>query len=152
MAAECASNNETMQFVDLRWDAANLDSSMAQCFHYAEHLVDEKIGWYRSKKRSKQLYSKLLRAFAILFGVAGGICPVIGTVGRADFAKTGYIFLGVAGGFVLFDKLFGISSGWMRFMMAASQLEYARDLLLIDWAETLIKKEKSTNETHVHEQ
>jgi hypothetical protein len=151
-AAHPVPGNETLEVARLHWDLANLEESISRCFYYAECVATGKITWYRKKKKSKQLNSKLLRGFAIVLGIAGGICPIIDTVSRMEIVKLGYVFFGIAGGLVLFDKLFGVSSSWMRFMLAASQLEYALDVLRLDWAQILVNKENNSSEALAHEQ
>jgi hypothetical protein len=101
----------------------------------AEALAEGKIDWYRRKKEAKKRLSQWLRAVAIVVAVAGGVCPLVGgIVGGLEFVKLGYVLLAVAGGFVLFDTLFGVSSSWMRYMSSAQRIERVRDSFRLEWA------------------
>lgn len=95
---------------------------------YVENQMESKINWYRRKKQGKQLASKAIRFIALLSVIVGGLMPLWSdaTLGINSY-KAGYMFLGVGGALLLFDRMFGISSGWMRFMVAAQQLEALRD-------------------------
>jgi hypothetical protein len=44
------------------------------------------------------------------------------------------LLLAAGGGLVLFDKLFGVSSAWMRFMSTAQELEAQLDVFRVEWS------------------
>jgi hypothetical protein len=96
-------------------------------------------------------WSRLVRLLAIVFGVLGGVCPLLpalvtilfgasqGMVTRASqgiateasqgmvtaqafFGTLGLVFFALAGSCLLLDKGFGYSSSWMRYRLAELRL------------------------------
>lgn len=117
------------------WSASGAPAEALESLRQeAEVLVQGKMDWYLRKKESKKWLSLWLRCAAIIFGIAGGLCPLVGgSVRGIELFRLGYVLLGVAGGLVLFDTLFGVSSSWMRYMAAAQRIERARDRFRLQW-------------------
>jgi hypothetical protein len=109
------------------WDACTI-------YDYAINVALTNINWYRSKKKRKQFFSSALRCLALLLVLLGGICPLLPVDIKKDFGSYGYFLLALGGGLLLFDRLFGLSSSWMRFMLAAQELEAHLDVFRVDWA------------------
>jgi hypothetical protein len=89
---------------------------------WAEGNAAGAIEWYLRDKRLKRIGSRLLRALAILFAIAGGIAPLVAATADRD-ANWGYVLLALAAGCVAFDHFFGLSSGWMRDIATARAIE-----------------------------
>ena len=103
--------------------------SLVELFCWAEDRTQRTIEWYLWRKTSRARWSKFCRGAAILFGVLGGITPVLhAAYPDAPSTEWGFVLLGAAGGFVIADRIFGFSSSWTRFMrtQAALQAELAR--------------------------
>jgi hypothetical protein len=101
------------------------------------------IAWYDTHSNRASFASKFCRYFAVTLGVIGGLCPLVPVAAIFGFALSegtaatsaapvesflkslGFIFLGLAGGFILLDQAFGYSSSWMRHKLAQMQLERA---------------------------
>jgi hypothetical protein len=49
------------------------------------------------------------------------------------FNQFGYVFIGLAAGCVAFDRFFGFSTNWMRYIGAAMRIETARIKFRFDW-------------------
>jgi hypothetical protein len=47
------------------------------------------------------------------------------------------VLLGIAGGFVLLDRYFGYSTGWMRYVLAMQAIEKAREQFRMEWTALL---------------
>ena len=123
----------------LEWGTPHLTKSLRTLCQKAEYLAQERISWYRRKKEAKRRWSLALRIIALFVGIAGGMCPLLGgAVGGIRLERLGYALLGLAGGLVLFDKLFGLSSSWMRFMAAAQEIERLHDAFVMEWSESAI--------------
>jgi SMODS and SLOG-associating 2TM effector domain 2 len=106
----------------------------SEVFTYVEMLGNEASSWYRTKKRPKQKWSISLRFLSLLFMLAGGLCPVVPpTSPLAGLHPYGYLLLAAGGGLHLFDRLFGISSAWMRYMVAAQEIDACLARFRIDW-------------------
>lgn len=138
---------EMLDVAGLKWGDEETQESLSRLFRYAEIQAKEKISWYRTKKKSKQFTSLFLRCLAIIFAILGGLCPLIGgSAFGAELSKVGYVLLAVSGGFLLFDKLFGTSAAWMRFMTAAQDLEAELDMMRIRWASISAEPESNASE------
>lgn len=79
--------------------------------------------WYRRKKRGVQIVSKTLRFAAIIFLTVGGMIPLIAQTGLPVHLEYGYISFLLGGTCLLSDRIFGISTGWARYMVAALDIE-----------------------------
>jgi hypothetical protein len=100
---------------------------------WAERNATEARDWYLRDKSFKRAGSRLLRALAILLGVAGGLAPLLAAAVDGS-GSWGYILLAAAAGCVAFDHFFGLSSGWMRDMTTARALERRLAAFRFAWA------------------
>ena len=104
----------------------------------------EAVNWYLQHKIWPSRLSRLLRALAILGGVLGGLAPLLGGASVSGaFAdgkwslyanQSGYILIALAGAALLFDRYFGFSSSWMRYMTAQRALQRALESFQLSWA------------------
>jgi len=129
-------------------------SGLLQLRERAELQASEAVSWYYAKKRSKNFWSRWLRFWAIAFTVLGGLVPVLASTGliepmlrhffnvsdRKDiqlvelhFNQFGYVLIGLAAGCVAFDRFFGFSTNWMRYIGAAMRIETARIRFGFEW-------------------
>lgn len=100
---------------------------------WAEARAVETIAWYLRDKRSKRWASRLLRAGAVVFAVAGGVLPLITSSLSGVDPNLGYVFLALAAGCVAFDHFFGLSAGWMRDIVAVQALQGTLARFHLDW-------------------
>lgn len=107
---------------------------------FVEARALDAIGWYLTKKAPVARWSKVLRFCAILLATVGAVLPLIGATpllgnGQgATMGNYGYVFLALSGAAVLFDKLFGLSSRWMRYMTTSMILQRQLAQFEMDWA------------------
>jgi hypothetical protein len=131
--------------IELRQVTANAESvdlaegdpkptELRTLYGYAIAAAERNINWYRTKKRPKEHLSRILRCAALLLAIVGGLCPLLPEISKIDPGRYGYILLAAGGGLLLFDKLFGLSSSWMRFIAAAQEIEALLDTFRVDWA------------------
>ncbi|HEV7962462.1 MAG TPA: SLATT domain-containing protein [Actinoplanes sp.] len=99
---------------------------------WAESQAAEAIDWYLRDKALKRIGSRLLRALAILFAIAGGVAPLLAATGDRS-TSWGYVALALAAGCVAFDHFFGLSSGWMRDISAAQALRRRLSTFRFAW-------------------
>ena len=101
-------------------DRADLDEIYKQVHEYVLVI----ISWYLIEKRRKARMSKALRIFAIIAAAAGLLTPLINlALPRLYSTDWGFVLLAVAGMSLGSDKLFGFSSAWRRYMVAATELQ-----------------------------
>jgi len=93
-------------------------------FRHAESWAIEVIEWYLRRKRSKARWSRILRALSIILLVAGGLIPLTDNASSGlVVAEWGYVLIALAAGCVAYDRFFGLTSGWMRFMSTQLRLQ-----------------------------
>ncbi len=108
--------------------------ALDQLRSWAEARTVETITWYLRDKRGKRWGSRLLRAAAVVFAVAGGVLPLISGSTEGINPNLGYVLLAVAAGCVAFDHYFGLSSGWMRDVAALEALQGRLARFHMHWA------------------
>lgn len=144
-----------LQVHRLKWkNDEEIQESIGQLYQYAEASAGSSIAWYGKQKRQKARMSRLLRGLAILFTIAGGLTPVVAALGltqiplpgarQVDAGHLGYLLLGLAAACIGFDKFFGFSSGWMRYLATKMTIERSLSEFRLDWAMMVAKlREKS---------
>jgi hypothetical protein len=115
---------------------------------YAEKQIESEIDWYRRNVRGTRFCSRSFRAVAIIFTTMGGLVPVLKSTGAFDLlavrwtwleagnfdvGQLGYVFLAIAGGVAFFDRFFGFSTAWMRYIAAMCALERVREMFRLEW-------------------
>lgn len=120
---------------------------------YAEQQLDSEIKWYAKTVRGQRRASRWLRGIALFFSIAGGLVPIAralvvspgvpdpkGSMAQLqaalpplDWGQLGYLLLAIAAGVVLFDRFFGFSTSWMRFVTTQIELERIRQNFRLEW-------------------
>lgn len=103
---------------------------------YAVDEAENIISWYLKNKEGNKCMSKWIRFFTIFFIAFGGAFLLISTVTtsncdinlyicnfRCDISLCGYIAIAIAGSLLLFDRCFGFTSSWVRFITAATTIQ-----------------------------
>lgn len=146
-------NIESKSLDAINWgDGAALDC-LSRLRERADQEALKAITWYYDKKKSKNFWSRWLRFWAITLTVMGGLIPVLSAAGAVQLAlryygikepavsqfvelrfnQLGYVFIGLAAGCVAFDRFFGFSTNWMRYIGAAMRIETARVRFAFEW-------------------
>jgi hypothetical protein len=125
----------------LDWQAETIRQSLQQVFAYVQGVGFRNSVWYRRKKRSRQILSLWLRFASLSLLLAGGLCPLV-PLGLLSFNPQGYgyLLLAAGGGLLLFDRLFGISSAWMRYMIATQEIELILERFRFDWLKAQVNQ------------
>lgn len=98
--------------------------------------VREKIEWYQNNRQPKRKWSRWLRGLAIVSGSLGALAPVIASVlgqQQVFIISMGYVFLALAGVCIAGDRLYGHSSGWIRYIQTEFTLEQLLTKFQYDW-------------------
>jgi len=142
---------QSLKIQDLKWSTKQeIQMSISTLYQYAEASANDAINWYGRKKRSKSKMSWILRALAIVLTTFGGLTPIISALGGSTIkfmdgkfnvyvGQLGYLFLGLAAGCIAFDRFFGFSSGWMRYISTKMTLEKELSEFRFDWAMMIAK-------------
>jgi conflict system pore-forming effector with SLATT domain len=128
------------------WGTRSAEECVEIVRQYVEALLEDEISWYKANTEGTRLFSRGFRVLAILFTVLGGLVPVLKSAGVFETGRTwsaagvsfdpsqlGYVFLALAGGVALFDRFFGFSTAWMRFVETQIALQRLREQFRLEW-------------------
>lgn len=154
-------SNWIVEFKD--WDCANPMQSLNDLFGSSIALVNAQINWYRWRSKWLKNASKTCRLLGIIFGAVGTLIPLIqvaysnavqasggGAMQSALAAKLswlgqwGYVAFGLAAVALFWDRIFGFSSSWVRFIKTQLALEEARTELNYDWQLLMVRYANAT--------
>jgi hypothetical protein len=146
-------NIESRRSEAINWKESTTLEGLLKLRERADLQALDAINWYYEKKKQKNFASRWLRFWAISFTILGGLIPLLSAAGIVEavlryygakapgdihvaelrFNQFGYILIGLAAGCVAFDRFFGFSSNWMRYIGAAMRIETARVRFAFDW-------------------
>jgi len=130
-----ASNPSDIEPASLDMDLPEIQSIpmwLSSYFKHVERTTIAAIHWYLHKKRSKSRWSRYFRSASIVLGTIGALIPLLTPITGLSLAW-GYTALGLAGGCVALDKLFGFSSSWMRYINCELELQHLLSNLQSIW-------------------
>jgi hypothetical protein len=111
---------------------------------YVKTFAIEQRDWYMRNRVSRGRISSGIRFFSLLFLFLGGLCPLvprgihIAYLPVSDFLSLGYFLLGIGGGLLLFDRLFDFSAAWMRYVLAAFEINSRLDEFRMSWVRIIL--------------
>ncbi|MBT3881398.1 MAG: SLATT domain-containing protein [Candidatus Scalindua sp.] len=136
-------NNKSndLKFVNLEgfsWTSDERINSLEQVFKYVSSEAQQAINWYLSKKNSKRIWARILRFAAILATTVAGLIPLLSQIFISNQKISvspawASVALVVAVALVGFDKFFGFSSAWIRFLTTEVQIRKTLQAFQIDW-------------------
>lgn len=100
---------------------------------------DKQIKYYSGKAKKHKVFSLMLSQSSIILTVLGILIPLVDNIyiniyeGEISLIYWGYLFLGIAGGIQLFDRVIGNTNSWIRFIKTEIELKKIRQLLLNEW-------------------
>lgn len=119
------------------WDPGDPAGSLTLLYRWTVKTAESRIAWYDRSRKPKRAGSQWLRVFSILFAAIGALCPLVDAtkiVGdKILLGQWGYVFIAVAAAIVGYDKYFGLSTGWMRYIETQLSLEKALKEFQYDW-------------------
>jgi hypothetical protein len=116
------------------WDNSNPTRSLAQAYEWAVRNAQEMINWYGKGRLPKRRGSQWLRTFAIILAAIGTLCPLVDAatqdnqkislgvieIALSQLGQWGYVSMALVAALISYDKVFGLSTGWMRYMITDS--------------------------------
>ena len=138
------------QWTPPSWQPEQVQKCLDSMRQYVESDVEGAIHWYYAKKPWKAWASQLLKFLTLVATGLGGLLPIVSATGifssglpeaqrqlrNLQVNQIGYLCFGLAAAFLAFDKYFGYSTGWMRYITTAMSLETALRNFRLDWART----------------
>jgi conflict system pore-forming effector with SLATT domain len=122
----------------LDWQCADPSTSLTQLKKYVEDQATSAANWYFAEKKWKARWSSVFRLAAIILTALSGLIPVLGQLMIAPTAPTinplwSSLLVGIAAALVGVDRAFGFSSGWTRYVLAATAIRKSFDEFRMDW-------------------
>lgn len=122
-----------------------------------EHIGNKSIqmcSWYWASIKSKRVTSLAVRAAAFIFLVIGTIFPIVAALQttaeqKLFFTQMAVAILATAGLLQLADRIFGWSSGWMRYITTVTTMENLTRAFQMEWAKYLAFKKTDIDEVDV---
>ena len=134
------------------WDTAEPEESLMLMHQWAVDRAHGRIKWYESRSKKRKTLSQWLRIIVIFNAAAGALCPLIDATGvflskqpgvdSFTLGKWGYVFIALAAAIAGFDRYFGLSTGWMRFIVTQLSLERILQEFHYDWASLLAQQQE----------
>jgi len=138
---------------ELVWDAENQAASLEKVISYSRKIALDAYQWYLVEKKSKKQYTKILRIGVIVSSAIAGILPIISEILRNAWETSSSIWLSpawasvavaIAGTLILFDRFFGVSSGWMRYIEAMMKIRTVLNEFDFDCVNAKISRQTDT--------
>ncbi|XCM84049.1 SLATT domain-containing protein [Kitasatospora sp. HUAS MG31] len=114
---------------------------LEELYRWSEERAVEAIDWYRRDRVWKRRWARLLRFGAASFAVAGATVPLVSLAGVPQLAATwGYVGLALSGACLAADRVFGLTSGWMRDVSTSQALQRRLEAFQFDWASECVRE------------
>jgi len=130
-------------------DWSDPDQALASVFEYSKDHAREAEDWYTEKRRSKKIGGQVLRVMSITLGAVAAIIPILSQIfadsgGPAIPPAWSSVALVFAAALIGFDRYFGLSTGWTRFMTANQRISQLRRNFEFSWQEIVADRPNST--------
>jgi hypothetical protein len=127
------------EFPPLTWSRNEIRHSLDELYAWGERLAVDAIEWYMAQKRGKSRRARTLRAVALVLATAGAAVPVVALAsGRPASGNWGFLLLALAAGCMAYDRFFGYSSSWLRYMATATSLRTQLVEYQTAWAKEMV--------------
>ncbi|WP_042423524.1 SLATT domain-containing protein [Streptacidiphilus anmyonensis] len=114
---------------------------LEELYRWSEERAVEAIDWYHRDRRWKRRGARFLRVLATLLGMGGAVLPLIALTGIWKAGQDwGYVLLLLGGCCLLADRVFGLTSGWMRDVSTAQALQRRLEAFQFDWASECVRE------------
>ncbi|MEZ0092610.1 SLATT domain-containing protein [Streptacidiphilus sp. EB129] len=114
---------------------------LEELYRWSEERAVEAIDWYQRDRRWKRRGARVLRYLASLLGVGGAVLPLLGLTGVWHAGSAwGYVLLLLAGSCLGADRVFGLTSGWMRDVSTGQALQRRLEAFQFDWASECVRE------------
>ena len=119
------------------WIPDETKESLDSIYNWAIAKAEDQINWYQAKRGPKRSGSQWIRAISVCVVVLGALCPLIDAAAASVFptklSQWGYVLLAVAAGLFSYDKYFGLSTGWVRYVQTEWALRKALTEFRYNW-------------------
>lgn len=153
MAKKMDISNEKL----LPWDEykdKDPNQALESIYNHIWALAHKMCAWYWISIRTKRRSSFVVRGIAFCLGAVGSTLPIVaGIPGNNEhklyLTQGAIILIAIAGLMVLADRVFGWSSGWIRYITTVMTMENLTRSFELEWAKLFIEKTASLDSTDV---
>ena len=132
----------------LAWDEyknKSFDKALLAIYSHAETISKTKCTWYWDSIKHKRLSSFGVRLLTFALLIIGSVLPILAGLGdtpdvRLQFTQLGVAALAFAGLLQVADRVFGWSSGWLRYIETVTAMEDLTRKFELDWASYIVDK------------
>jgi hypothetical protein len=132
----------------LAWDEYKdkpFDKALPSIYSHAEGISKAKCTWYWYSIRTKRLSSLSVRLLTFALLIIGTVLPILAGLGdsptiRLKCTQLGVVALAFAGLLQVADRVFGWSSGWLRYITTVTAMENLTRKFELDWAGYIVDK------------
>jgi hypothetical protein len=146
-------NLDAPSLPELVWRDEKVQANLTELRCWGERLANDTINWYLSEKQGKARWSRALRALSAILATLGGAVPVAAlAAGYPSLGNWGFVLLGLAVGAFGYDRYFGYSTAWLRYMVAAMGLRAHLTQFQLSWVREMAhlgEREATAEETLV---
>ena len=139
-----SSNIEAAAPGALAWDGNQVQPSLDRVLTYVENEAATAIQWYWRNKKWKATFSRWIRLWALLLTAGVGLLPIVfsilkdlGPLASSPVVATSGLWssalVGIAAALFGLDRAFGFSSGWARYVLAATDIRKRLEEFKLDW-------------------
>jgi len=121
------------------------DEALPSIYAHVETAFLMTCTWYWTSIRRKRRASLWARSSAFLLLILGTSLPIVAAIlataeERLLFTQTAVALLAVAGLTQVADRVFGWSSGWMRYVTTVTTMENLTRAFELEWAKYIVSK------------
>src|SRR5262245_3504459 len=121
------------------------DETLASIYAYIEQTSIQMCAWYWTSIKNKRITSLVVRTIAIILLILGTTLPIFAALQKTAedklfLTQLAVAFLAIAGLTQVADKVFGWSSGWMRYISTVTTMENLTRAFQMEWAKYLASK------------
>lgn len=135
------------------WDkfkTADVATALTNIYSHATAHSAATREWYWRSIKSKRIASISGRSLSYALLVSGALLPVIAVLLPDEFrlpaTQIGVVAIALAGLLLGADRIFGWSSGWLRYVTTVTQMESMTLQFELDWARYILSKQVSLND------
>ena len=126
-------------FPELDWSDGKRAESLIKVKNYVVIEAKNAAAWYDGKRPWTKIAARWLRGGAILLTGIAGLIPLIAKLTEAAGYKVvdpvlSAVALGIAGILIVWDRFYGFSSAWIRYMKASQQINHLQTSFVFDFA------------------
>lgn len=113
-----------MAYPIITWKEENLNTDLNTLADYGISLAESSRNYYRKNSRTKSGWAKGLRITAIVSGALGGLLPILSQIFNKGLDPAwATVAVTIAITAIGFDRFFGFSNAWMRFITTEMKIE-----------------------------